>query len=209
MAYQVRYTSTLKDGAPAYDEWVANLNLDTLGQLPVNSKYIPYYLDAVEEFKRLIGTKTAQQLLNEKNEKILDPASGYVSSNLVDNVLIEEWETSDAYTSSQKKVKNNLATGTISFVTGSATISGIGTTFISEIEVTDDIYIIQNGDEVQVGTVESIESDTELTLANPTLVNDASDTVFRVYENQLMLNFLRQVYNALYVDTTDILTTEI
>ena len=59
---------------------------------------------------------------------------------------------------------NTLRSGTISVPLGSTTVTGTGTAFLTELSVGN---IIKTTLDIQVGTVASITSDTELTLVNP------------------------------------------
>ena len=210
MSYQVTYITTTQTGAPTYDDWIATLDLSTLEKLPIPGVKIPYYLDAVNEFKRLAGDKTAQQIEADVLNMILDPSLGYISSDVpAANDLVEDWASADDYSHAQNGVKLSSATGTISFTKGTNTIIGNGTKFTTEVSVNNDIVIVSNGNSLTVGTVSSIVNDTELTLSSNTRANDTVDTIFSVYENQLYLTFLRQVYNALYVESTTITTSDI
>jgi hypothetical protein len=59
---------------------------------------------------------------------------------------------------------NTLRSGTISVPLGSTTVTGTGTAFLTELSVGN---ILRTTTDLQIGTVASITSDTELTLVNP------------------------------------------
>ena len=59
---------------------------------------------------------------------------------------------------------NTQRSGTISVPLGSSTVTGVGTAFLTELSVGN---IIKTTSNIQIGTVASITSDTELTLVNP------------------------------------------
>src|SRR6266508_5223035 len=59
---------------------------------------------------------------------------------------------------------NTQRSGTISVPLSSTTVTGIGTAFLTELSVGN---IIRTTGDINIGTVTSIASDTELTLVNP------------------------------------------
>lgn len=213
MAYQVTYTKIYKVDAPAYDEWATNLDTDTLEDLAVSTNQIPRYLEKIVEYRRLVGTKTPHDVITDNVEKILDPGLGFVSSDMSNDsntvILIEDWESATSYESAQKLLKVDPATGTITCQENSVTVNGTDTLFLTEVSINDDIYVTTNNETAFLGTVSSIESNTVLTLAKANGITDLTDFVFSIYENQFCANFLVQVYNALYVESTEIVKTEI
>lgn len=143
MAYQVTYTTTFTTNAVPYDDWIASLDPAVLAEFGS-----PEPSDVFDE-----------QVLT------LNPAQGFISEEIArnDNVntIVQLWETKDAY----ERLNNQLAlgSGTITKVAESTTISGTGTSFISELSVGDEICNCDDNHSI-LGKVVSIESDTSLTV---------------------------------------------
>lgn len=218
MAYQVTYKTLLKDDAPMYDEWISNLDLSTMENLPGVGSKIFKYKDTVAEFRRIVGSKTAQEIVNDRLSKVQDPIIGYISSNVDGDIntsddgsltLVEDWSSADDYMRIHSGLKLESTTGTINLTNLSNTVTGNGTKFTTELSVNDDIRVMKNGTSSIVGTVLSIVSDTEIMLSQPTISSTMSEVGFTVHENDLYINFLRAVYNALYVESEINTTTEI
>ena len=102
-----------------------------------------------------------------------------------------------------------ILSGTITIATNTPTVVGVGTTFLTDAEVGGYIHHI-NGDnqDVTLGLVQSIESDTSLTLEdNPEYTMEG--LTYHVEPKISVLAFLQQQYHALHPVTTTIDAVEI
>lgn len=225
MSYQIKYSNTLKPGAPEYDEWIRELDLSDLDKLSYDQVKIRMYQHTLAEFKRIVGSKTPQEVIDDITERKLNSSTGHMLSLRLrpyqkDAELIETWETEDAQKRAENGVKISPATGFLNFkLEDPEHITGNGTQFTTEVSVHDDIFITIRGYTTVCGTVLDVISDTELRLhRNRVAENCCVDPVtchlytvpdweFSVYDNQIYINFLRQVYDALYIEHSSISTT--
>ena len=228
MTYSVTFKTTLKPNAPTFSDWLTNIDLTRLEKLPVSSKKIPYYLDAVNEFKRLIAHRnlTPMQVVDEYIENLLSTDKGFKSFErpvAVDNdvTMNQVWSSAEEFEKAQLAIKFSPATGFIDFhIDDRVRLTGNGTKFTTEVSVNDVIGISLNDYPGTIGTVLEVISDTELRLhrnimAEQCCVDPPSchlylikDWSFSVYKNQFYFTFLKQIYDALYVESTSLETSQ-
>jgi hypothetical protein len=205
MSYQVTYTTVYAPNAPDWDAWLLTLDsgiLSSFSSLEVQSR-------------------TPAEIMDSRINDITNPALGFISSTVSKDgdtvTLIETWETEAAYITAQKQIKISAASGSITYTSPGPTVIGSGTAFTSEVSVGDELFIIDNIDGVDVGMslgalVQSIESDTSLTLNTDPLeyvANDAHNHAFEVRKPQNIANYLAELFSNTYVLSTNITTASI
>lgn len=188
MAFQVTYTTTFKDGAPGYDEWTSGLSSSEISGA---------------------GARTPSEVLSNRITEVLDPAIGFISSEVTTNgntnVLVEVWESQKAYEEAIIRVKTS-GSGTISASANSAVVTGVGTAFTSEVAVGDVLCDCSNG-HVDLGIVASVESDVSLTLSD--LASDRTNVVYDTREDTTADNSLYNLYSVNYIESSEVTTATI
>lgn len=183
MAFQVTYTTTFKAGAPGYDEWTRGL--------------------ASSEITGA-GDRSPSEIFDNRVTEVLDPVVGFISSEVTTNgntnVLVETWESQQAYEEAMMRVKTSGA-GTISASADSAVVTGVGTAFTSEVAVGEVLCDCTTG-RVDIGIVASVESDVSLTLSD--LAFDCTNVVYETRKDTTADNSLYDLYAATYIESAEV-----
>ena len=200
MPYQVTYINTPQtENPPGFTEWLATLDSSVMVDYPE-------YSDAVSVVNSFVP------------ETVNDPSKGFISETVTtdDNgvtTLVSLWESQEDWEASVTRATYEQTprnpTGNISCQTDSVTVTGLGTAFTTELQSGD---ILRTADLSQdasgavkknIGTISSISSDTELTLASNAefVVNNLK---FGIVIKQTALNYLQDLYNQTYPTTTEV-----
>lgn len=200
MPYQVTYINTPQtENPPGFTEWLATLEPSVMADYPE-------YSDAVSVVNSFVP------------ETVLDPSKGFISETVTtdDNgvtTLVTFWESQEDWEASVTRATFERTpsdtTGNISCQTDSVTITGLGTAFTTELQSGDILYTADLSQDASgavkknIGTISSISSDTELTLASNAefVVNNLK---FGIVIKQTALNYLQDLYNQTYPTTTEV-----
>jgi len=200
MPYQVTYINTPQtENPPGFTEWLATLEPSVMADYPE-------YSDAVSVVNSFVP------------ETVYDPSKGFISETVAtdDNgvtTLVVLWESQEDYEASRIRASfeqtPDTTTGNISCQTDSVTVTGLGTAFTTELESGDILFTSDLSQDASgaviknIGTISSISSDTELTLASNAefVVNKLR---FGIVVKQTALNYLQDLYNQTYPTTTEI-----
>lgn len=215
MPYQITSVMT-KNSAddPNFDEWLASLDSG--------------FLDS--EYPEWTGNTPSEVVSSMVGTHINDPATGFISeeSSVNDDNTVwtwtSLWESQSAWFSSQEKGEYNTVVdkskrpaGNITASTTSATITGVGTSFLTDVSVTDTIFERgglgynppdpnETSDPWEVlGVVKSIESDTSLTLTANS-AHDIESSWYYIEPKKSALVYLQNLYDETYPKT--VTTTE-
>lgn len=200
MPYQVTYINTPQtENPPGFTEWLATLDSSVMVDYPE-------YSDAVSVVNSFVP------------ETVLDPSKGFISETVTtdDNgvtTLVALWESQEDWEASVNRATWKrtpiLPTGNINCQTDSVTVTGLGTAFTTELQSGDILYTADLSQDASgavkknIGTISSISSDTELTLASNAefVVNNLK---FGIVIKQTALNYLQDLYNQTYPTTTEV-----
>lgn len=202
MPYQVTYINTPQtENPPGFAEWLATLEPSVMADYPE-------YSDAVSVVNSFVP------------ETVLDPSKGFISETVTtdDNgvtTLVALWESQEDWEASVTRATfeqtPRTPTGNISCQTDSVTVTGLGTAFTTELESGDILFTADISQDPSgavlyyknIGTISSVISDTELTLASNAgfVVNNLK---FGIFVKPTALNYLQDLYNQTYPTTTEV-----
>ena len=213
MPYQITSVMT-KNSAddPNFDEWLASLDSG--------------FLDS--EYPEWSGNTPSEVVSAITGNFINDPAAGFISeeSSVNDDNTVwtwtSLWESQDAWFESQDKGEFDITIdrskrpiGNITASTTSDVITGAGTSFLTDVSVTDTLFergglgdnpadptAITDPWEV-LGVVKSVESNTSLTLTTNSAHNIESSWYY-VEPRKSALAYLQNLYDETYPKTVTI-----
>lgn len=211
MAYQVTYTTTFQSNAVPYDEWLESIDANVV----------------LLDYEYIINT-SPKQVVEERNQTMLDPAQGFISEQFTKdgnvNTLVQLWDSQEAYQNAFAiKYEDSIGNpGTISCSANSNIITGTGTSFTSLVDPTDLIQVKATADLVALngnvipdkniftlGQVASIESDTSLTLYNANPYYGMTDVEYIITNSMSITDYLNQLYAKNYIVSTEITTANV
>ena len=197
MSYQITYTNTKNQASdPSFPEWVSSLDDNYLTEL----------------YPELNGA-TPAEVLDSVVISSQDPAAGFISAvNTVSDdgsitTLVELWENQAAWQAAQTTVNPeadpDCNVGTISCSTTSTTVTGTGTNFNHLLY--NDRLVTSTG--TIIGNVDSITSNTSLTLQSNAGIDLTDATLWLVGHKPLAIDYLYDQYP--YTVTTEVTTANV
>ena len=209
MAYRVTITNIKTNpDSPSFSDWVDSL----AGSDILDARYPEYTGRTPSD---IVSTTVA--------EKIENPAAGFISVENTETTYTTVWESQQAYEDAMEAGRittphnTTPLSGTISLSTTSPTVVGVGTAFLTDAEVGGYIHItVETTDsnnsvvahDTTVGIIQSIESDTSLTLEDNS-TNTAQDIGYHTEPKMSAFTFLQERYNSLYPVTSTIETANV
>lgn len=201
MAFVVTTTTTKGNvDDPDWGTWISSLDEDYLSN----------------EYPDLAGITPQQYCDSFQTDVVEDISEGFVSEeNSYDpdtgvSVLTTTWESESAWKNSlvrQNVLKpQNALTGNINASTDSATVTGISTKFLTEIDPGDVVRGPLSGNVEVLGTVASVETDTQLTLAanaNFSVIDRRYSAGHGGSSSESAMQWLGHQYMGLYSQTVE------
>jgi len=200
MAFQVTKVTTKADiSAPNLTEWLNSLPDD--------------YLAA--DYPTTAGQTPSEFVSDFVTNEVYTPSKGFISEENASSEDKSVW-TSVTLWDSQADYEADLAngskdtqpiTGTVSASNTSATVTGTGTAFTTDLFVGANLTAgFDNLSTAYIGVVESIESDTSLTLVAASANNMPDKAIYVMNDDGDAYEFLLTTYNN-DVSTANVVTT--
>lgn len=200
MAFVVTTTTTKGNiSDPDWAEWLSSLPDDYLSN----------------QYPDLVGITPTQYSNSYVNDVVDVVDDGYVGQDYSFNqetgvgVLVTTWENQDSFFASQKRQgiydrPTGRCTGNITTSVDSKTVSGRLTKFTAEVDPGDVLNGPYSGNVVVIGTVASVESDTQFTLVDNAThaVNDRGFSVSNIKPDSPMI-WLGTTYRSTYPSTVE------
>lgn len=201
MAFVVTITTTKGNTSdPDWTEWLSSLPDDYLSN----------------QYPDLAGTTALEYCNSYVPSVILNPSEGYVNEEYTYNsetgvgILVTTWENQDSFFASQKREgiygerPIGLCTGNITTSVDSKIVSGRLTKFTAEVDPGDVLNGPYSGNVVVIGTVASVESDTQFTLVDNAAhaINDRGFSVGNIGSISPMV-WLGSTYSNTYPSTSE------
>lgn len=190
MAYQVTYTMNVAEfdaNVPSMEEFISTLDGSILNDYP-----------------QYDGMSLQQAYNTDATAHMADASHGFISETLesnddqTTNTLVHLWESQQDYEDynlfrQYGDIANlKVGTGTVSSTTGSAVVTGAGTAFTTEFKENYTVVVDSSGTKVELGTVSSVDSDTQMTLKSTSAVS-VTDVVFGVRPQMTLSGYISKL----------------
>jgi hypothetical protein len=197
MAFVVTKVSTKGNVSdPDFSSWLSTLDPNVLSGFPD------------------VAGQTPQEVVDSYMENVVNVVSGgfvseevTVSDDQSVTTLVTTWESQSQFELHANRGYGfeDPTPGNISTTTDSNIVTGYGTFFTSNLQIGANIIAQEFvGDIVAlVGTVQSIESDTSLTLTENASINANVHLGYGLYSEETPLAFLCNLYASLYLTTVE------
>lgn len=169
------------------------------------------------EFPTLLGVPIPDLINDSIDNVVNNVAQGFISeeSTVSDDgsiwTLITTWSSQEDYFKSldranfsKGETRSDVDIGRITCSTTSKTVTGTDTPFNEVLQPGNKIIktALNVDDNIEIGTVASIESNTSLTLESNSII-DATDVKWGYDSIQSPLSFIQNLYNTSYSKTTE------
>lgn len=168
------------------------------------------------------GQEPIQVVTNFVNETVYNPSVGYLDETTITEangrtIITQLWDNEDDYNqvanlALYETVPASSMVGKISCSTSSTIITGTGTNFSNTCSVGGHVHsrVNDSGDDefYFIGTVASINSDTELTLEQNALYT-ATDKSYYAHPKHTVYEYLNEMYTNAYPQTTTVTTNTV